>query len=510
MNRPASLLWLVRWPAGTRWQPVGFLLLALATGWLLARLPLLPAAALVVLASVVLLTLIQPLVGLALALLAGPFGALESIVLGGALPGGGLLDSGQLLFGLVVAAWLGRGVIRRRIAIPTIGLNLPLALFAGLAAVSLLEAPSLAAGFREMVKWLEVTLAMWLVVDLLSETGPAGRHLKPYALKVALGILLLAGLSQALIGIWQFGLRGDGPEHFLVLGRFYRAYGTFEQPNPYGGYMGLSAALAAGSLVGLALAGWRHWRAGPVRPVASWLLWRLFVAGVTAATGLALLFSWSRGAWLGFAAALAIILLFLPRRRWLGILLLVLALALFIIVSGLDLVPASIADRLASFSQDLRFGDVRGVDINDANYAVLERLAHWQAALAMAADRPWLGVGFGNYEPAYPDYALINWPYALGHAHNYYLNILAEVGALGAAAYVVLWVAIFWQVIRLSGRLDWPRRGLALGLLAAWTALSVHHLVDKLYVNNLYIYMGVMLGLQQLLAWPAASSQDEL
>ena len=29
------------------------------------------------------------------------------------------------------------------------------------------------------------------------------------------------------------------------------------------------------------------------------------------------------------------------------------------------------------------FEDVRGVGINDANYAVLERLAHWQAALEM-------------------------------------------------------------------------------------------------------------------------------
>jgi hypothetical protein len=66
-------------------------------------------------------------------------------------------------------------------------------------------------------------------------------------------MLLLAGLSQAVIGIWQFGLRGDGPEHFEILGGFYRAYGTFEQPNPFGGYMSLGASLAAGVLVGLVM-----------------------------------------------------------------------------------------------------------------------------------------------------------------------------------------------------------------------------------------------------------------
>ena len=35
--------------------------------------------------------------------------------------------------------------------------------------------------------------------------------------RTVLAMLLLAGLSQAIIGIWQFGLRGDGPEHFEIL-----------------------------------------------------------------------------------------------------------------------------------------------------------------------------------------------------------------------------------------------------------------------------------------------------
>jgi hypothetical protein len=35
--------------------------------------------------------------------------------------------------------------------------------------------------------------------------------------------------------------------------------------------------------------------------------------------------------------------------------------------------------------------------------------------------------------------------------------------------------------------------------LAAWSYLAVHHLVDKMMVNNVYIHLGAMLGLQQLL-----------
>jgi O-antigen ligase len=151
---------------------------------------------------------------------------------------------------------------------------------------------------------------------------------------------------------------------------------------------------------------------------------------------------------------------------------------------------------------------VRGAGINDANFAVIERLAHWQAALEMWRDNFWTGVGFGDYEPAYPAFQLINWPIALGHAHNYYLNRAAETGFLGLVAYVLLWGVVFWQTWRLTQRaLDiWWWRGLAIGLLGTWTHLSVHHLFDNLYVNNVHLYIGVMFGIVAVLSKLAAAT----
>lgn len=464
------------------------LLLALAAGLVAAtwRLPL--AAAAIFAPVVLLLALRRPLVAVALMLVAGPWGALENVALGGSL-----LDSGQMLFLFVVALWLARGALLQRIVIPQSFLNLPLVLFLGVAAISLLDAPSLTFGLKELLKWVEVMLLMWIVIDLNGdETSPSTIYRRPLA------IFLFAGLTQAAIGVWQFALRGNGPEHFLILDRFYRAYGTFEQPNPFGGFMAWNAAVGIGTFVGLIAALWR----GRKKLGRKEWIWLLFVGGCAAAASLALLLSWSRGAWLGFAAAIAVFLLFWPRRAWLGPVLLLAALALFALGWQLDLVPAPLANRLAGFTEDVRLGDVRGVDINDANYAVIERLAHWQSAVDMARDNLWLGVGFGNYEPAYDDYALVNWPYPLGHAHNYYLNILAETGVLGTAAYLLLWVTVFWKTLYLLRRLAWPQRGVALGLLAAWTALAVHHLLDKLYVNNLYLHLGVMFGILQLLAAP--------
>jgi O-antigen ligase len=317
-------------------------------------------------------------------------------------------------------------------------------------------------------------------------------------------MLLLAGLSQAAVGIWQFGLRGTGPEHFEILGRFYRAYGTFEQPNPFGGFMNLSILLALGVVANGEWLGNRGERRKSA-PRSSLFALRpslfllLFVGICLIGTAAALVMSWSRGAWLGLAGGTAVFILFWPRQRWQGVGLLLLAALLLWAGLTLNLLPATVAERITNFREDVVFGDARGIDINDANYAVIERLAHWQAALDMARDHFWLGVGFGNYEPAYREYALINWPFPLGHAHNYYLNLLAETGIGGLLAYGGVWAAVFWQAIRLLYWLDNLPRAIALGLLAAFAALTVHHMVDKLYVNNIYIHLGAMLGLLQLL-----------
>jgi len=459
------------------------------------------AGGLVVGAALLIATLVYPLVGLGVALLLGPFGALEAIILGPTL-----LDSGQIVLLLTVAAWIGTGLARRRLRIASSVFNVPWILLILIAALSLLDAYSIPLGLIELLKWLEIGLIVWLILDLASDPSrrPTGY---PAVMRLVLVMLLAAGGVQACIGIWQFCLRGKGPEHFLVLGRFYRAYGTFEQPNPFGGYMNLIALLAIGLVLGLLVA-WIERRRNRVTnsflsPYGVWL----GVALLSAVAGsLGLILSWSRGAWLGFLAGLAVIALFSARRLLPGFLLM--GASAVLLGSGLLLGTSArfgpalaVVDRLSGFGDEFTLGDVRGVDINDTNYAVVERLAHWQAAVGMARDDLWTGVGFGNYAVAYSDYDLLNFPDALGHAHNYYLNLLAEVGLPGLLAYLIFWLVLIGQSIWLAKRIAWPERGIVVGLLAAWVALAVHHLVDKLYVNNIYVHLGAMIGLLQLFAW---------
>jgi putative inorganic carbon (HCO3(-)) transporter len=489
-----------------RWIEGGGVAAALVAGLALARLPLLPVIALVLGGAVVLATLVEPLAGLGLTLVAAPFVAFERFMWH--LP----LDSGQALLMLTLGAWLLRGLARRSLRIPRAPLLAPLLVFTLIWALSLWNAVSLEAGLRELLKWVEVIAVYLLVVDAVGDRR----------LPWVIALVLLAASVQAALGVWQFGLRGQGPAHFQIAGTpFYRAYGGFEQPNPFAGYMGLALPLAIGVLVSSfkfevsRFTFHVHLHCPPgtaqVSPFISsrkvpdlreWGACRgtfhvLLLAACCLLLAAALVASWSRGAWLGAAVASGAMAAFWPRRWWLGVGAVSMAASLVLGAGTLGLLPGAARARLADLTHALRAQvyDVRGVGVNDANYSVVERLAHWQAAGEMIRWHPWLGVGLGNYEAAYESYRLLNWPYALGHAHNTILNVTAETGLLGLLAYAGLWSIIFWQTFQALGSTSGWRRGLALGCLGVWVHLHAHNMFDNLYVSNLWIHLAVLLGL---------------
>jgi len=460
----------------------------------IARLPLIPLVALLGGTAIVLVTLVEPLAGLALTLVIAPLAAFTNYMTGAVLRP---LDIGQVMLALALGAWLLRGLARREINLPLVPLLWPLLVFVGWAATSLLWAPSYEYAIPEIIKWVEVVLVMLMVVDAAGRQ----RTRRRLCLGWVLGGILAGGILQAALGVWQYGLRGIGPETFKISGQFYRAYGSFEQPNPYAGYIGLIWPVAAGLLIAQ-ISNFKRRQCEPaqVSQISRRLDLLHFAACVLPlATGVvllvsALVLSWSRGAWMGALAAVVVMAAALPRRLRLGVSGVALAAAVLLSANTIGVLPSAIRTRLTDFTQQFQTLDVRGVGINDANYAVLERLAHWQTAGEMIRYHPWTGVGFSNYEPTYSQYALMNWPIPLGHAHNYYLNVTAELGLPGLLAYLALWGAIVWQTLKaLRNRSRWER-GLAVGLLGAWTHLSVHHLFDNLYVNNTHVLFGALLG----------------
>src|SRR5581483_506688 len=220
-------------------------LLGLA-GALLAALFLAAASlATIVLTSAGLLLLgallLYPESAVYLLVFAVPFGSLMPLPVGGA--------NVTAADGLLLGAWglyLARGVARRSLMVRVPPLALPFVIFILAAAVSITVAQSLLDSVSELTKWMEMLAAYWLVAQFFDATRA----------QRLLAVMFLAGLAEALLGAYQYYYQ-VGPEGFLLFGGAnLRAYGTFEQPNPYAGYLGLIIPLAIGVMLGLAREVW--------------------------------------------------------------------------------------------------------------------------------------------------------------------------------------------------------------------------------------------------------------
>ncbi|MGI5837083.1 MAG: O-antigen ligase family protein [Chloroflexota bacterium] len=408
----------------------------------------------------------------------------------------------EMIIGLMVVGWALRAFSRRRIVIPPTPLLIPLLGMLAIVALSINYAASPALTMKETLKWAELLLVYLFIVSEMASL----RHVL-----TLLVLLLLGAIIEALIGSVQF-VFSMGPE-FYSIGRFMRAYGTFEQPNPYAGYLGMLIPLAVGILL-----------AWPGKRLRNYTLFALALA--VAAVGMSL----SRGAWVGISLALVIMMVFWSHRTRILLAAGILAATPLSALAFLNILPPELTARLATVFDYFRFVDVTREVVTPQNFAVIERMAHWQAAINMIEAHPLLGVGAGNYPAVYEAYSVEGWDEALGHAHNFYLNIAAETGFVGLATYLSIFViallhSVKWLLRSFSegqpdqaGRAADPYaetllwRGILVGVLGALIASCIHNMFDNLFVHSMSIQLGMILALGQLsaiaLARPAIRSQE--
>jgi O-antigen ligase len=489
-------------------------MLTLALGFALAWLPLRTAVLVVGGAIYTTAILLRPTLGVYFLVIIIPFSSRLAVPVGEFRVG--LMET---VLALSVGAWVLRILASRTIpgtpetvkGGPFLWLFL---VFIAAVSLSWLNALSIGASLVETIKWLEMLALYLLIVNLL----PIGE------VKWVVLTILLTGVAQAVLGLYQFVFK-VGPAGFeLFDGRFLRAYGTFDQPNPYAGYLGLVLPLAL-SLFIWALSQWfgsmpgrpnssaqvHHVRLTPGSRIFAGSMVRLLKVTLIGLSLLvlvaALIASQSRGAWVGFAAAAVVVLVVRSKKSAAVFAGLALVLALYGLVSSFDAgsafadganrdsALAAVTGRFANAVSILSISDVATTPVTDANFATVERLAHWQAAREMWRDNPWFGVGFGNYAAIYPAYAVGRWLDPLGHAHNYLLNLGAEVGLVGIASYFVFWFfgfGLLWYTLR---RCSGFYQAIAIGGLAVMVHLQVHNLVDNLYVQGMYLHVAIILGL---------------
>jgi O-antigen ligase len=123
----------------------------------------------------------------------------------------------------------------------------------------------------------------------------------------------------------------------------------------------------------------------------------------------------------------------------------------------------------------------------------------WRAALAIAAEHPWRGVGPDNFRQVYGTYVgSTRWD-ARVHANSMYLELLSGAGVPGLAALLgVLGAAgvVLWRRVQRSVHEPSGVHAAAAAGMAWWLVVAGHGFVDAfLSFTPIYVMLAVTAGL---------------
>ncbi len=204
----------------------------------------------------------------------------------------------------------------------------------------------------------------------------------------------------------------------------------------------------------------------------------MLIAGISILLA-ALIYTRSRGAWLGLG--LAFVYLVLRTRSW-----------RMILVAGVAAV-ALLSTELLRYLVSTRLQATSAQDPS-----LWGRFLLWSYALKVFSHNWLFGVGFENFRYVKHMYGF-PWPRAYGipfNAHNIYLEFLVDLGVPGLLFLLWLLSRVLIKADKVGRLLKSQERGLALGLAAAIILYMGHGLLDCIiWQHGAFMLFGVVLGL---------------
>jgi putative inorganic carbon (HCO3(-)) transporter len=353
------------------------------------------------------------------------------------------------------ALWLAEALAKPRQAdSPRLRLRLvlPGALYAALTALSLLAAHDRLLSAFEVALVLEgVLLFLYIATFVRTERD----------VRFVVGALLVALLAQGLL---VTAIRYLGVDLDLAglssrtdeVGDGSRVAGTIGSPNTAGSFLAPALVLAIAVFVARGRAS-RH---------------RLAALAIVLGA-VALILTFSRGAWVSFALALVVLFVVVLARHMASPRIVVLA----ALAAGVALAfGGAVADRLT-----------RGTETVEARAALFE------TSMEVIRDHPLLGVGPHNYIVVLPAYRELS-----GYAyipHNKFALVWAEAGIGALLAFLALVLIVLgraWRAVRAADQALFPY---AAGAFAAFVALLVHMNVEPFNGQPQMRFLWVLAGL---------------
>jgi O-antigen ligase len=190
---------------------------------------------------------------------------------------------------------------------------------------------------------------------------------------------------------------------------------------------------------------------------------------------ISLLFTFTRGAWLGFISGSALVSYSRSKKIFFILILLVVILII--------LVPPEFKDRIFSI-------------VDPSHPANVERVQMWETGWKIFLDYPIFGIGDVGIEETYLKYGPAG-AVPAGHLHNNYITWLVKLGIVGLAIVMLMFVKIFIFELRtaVKNKDNWLINSISLGAASALIGFSVNGLVEWNFGDTeVIMFLWVTLG----------------
>jgi len=204
----------------------------------------------------------------------------------------------------------------------------------------------------------------------------------------------------------------------------------------------------------------------------------------------------SRGGYLGFVGALAVLALFLFRKvfTWKNI-------VFAVLVGGVVGYGVAFALSKGDYKATNEFiGHVFLADLNQGE-SIQGRLKTYARSLQAYHESPILGIGIGNYGPWNKFYPPETPPTGWDIVNNQYLETLAETGIVGLSAFgLVILVLLLRSLIAFKYATDKYLKTVLIGLTAALVGILIqYNFMSTLYIIHFWVLIGLLIGVQNII-----------
>ena len=420
----------------------------------------------------------QPVIGIYLLAWFLPFERIGSVDVAGVT-----IRISQIIAIITLVIWIARGFILNKFKLRPYPIGIPIGLFVMISVLSMINTPNVERSL------LVLTFTLFTIGVSIALPNMVRQQRQ---VLVIIQVLLISASLVSLFGMFQFvgdiiglptSLTGLREQYTKDILGFPRVQATALEPLYFANYLLIPFSIALTLLLS---------KARDFKP--------LYLLGVVALSAVNIILTVSRGGYIAWAAVLLALGVYyfkaLLRPR------------MIIALVSIAVVVLVITARFLNITEQIKTFKLHVTNVFDgASY--VERVETFSLAYDMWLEHPWIGYGPGSFGPYAALHPLQAPPEGYKIVNNEYIELLAETGVLGLAAFGIVIMSLLirsWKALRYGTHQE--LKAILVGLVMAFIGILVqYNTFSVLYIMHIWFVIGMLMAVQNLLLYAPPTPQ---